>query len=79
VAKPEWIADGDYPTADFKRVGVGHFEGVQIVGVNFDNRDFGGWVCADEFRLQFAAVEKCYRDFLGVFDDVVICEDVAIL
>ncbi len=79
MAESEGIADGDYPFANFERVGVGHFKGVQIVSVNFDNRDFGGWVCADEFCLQFPAVEQCYRDFFGVFDDVIICEDIAIL
>src|SRR5580698_1213724 len=80
----EGAADGFDPVADFGGVGVAELNGRQgCAGVDFDDREVGGLVDADDMRgTAFVTVVwvggELDEYLVGLLDDVVVGDDVAL-
>ncbi len=74
----ERTADGDHPFADIDLIGVAEIEEREIFSFDFDDGDIGMRISADKRRIHLAAVIEDSCDFIGAFDDVGICHDVAV-
>lgn len=51
---------------------------MQFVGLDFDERQVGLGVSADDAALKFAVVVKFHEQFVGIFHHVVVSYDVAV-
>ena len=78
VAQSKGIADGDYPFADLQGIGIGQFENGQVLGINFDYGNLGLGVRPDQLGGELAIVREVYCDFLGLTDQMIVRQDVAI-
>src|SRR6266436_2853165 len=78
VIKLERRADGERKLSYAHRIAVAQLDDGQIFRLDLDHRDIGLFICADDFRWKLAAIFQFYVDFVGGFDDVEICQDVAI-
>ena len=79
VTERKRIADREHEVADFglTRVRERHFD--EIFRVDLQHRHIGGFVAADDLRLELPIVEQRDGDLVGVFDDVCVGDDVAVL
>ncbi len=75
----EGVSDGDDPFADEEVVGVSEGYVGKAGGAGFEDGEVGAFVGADDVDGDFASVRQCDGcDFGGVFDDVVVGDDVSL-
>ena len=74
---PEGIADGDDQVADFKRIGISEVQErkVQTFRIDLQDSDIRPLVRQNDPGIEFAPVRQDNLDFLGLVDDMVICDD----
>ena len=84
LRKGKGAADGFNPIADLRPVGVAHLDGGQgRAGVDLDDGEVGGLVDADDARgtaevLRIGIGGELDVNLVGLFDDVVVGDDVAL-
>ena len=78
MGEPVGTADGDDKVADAHRVRVANGHVREVVALDLDQRDVGARIRTNEFGVEFAAVDERYDDFIGIANDVVIGQDIAI-
>ena len=80
----EGAADGFNPVADLGLIGVAHFDGGQRrTGVDLDDGEVGGLIGADDAGgtaevLRIGIGGELDVDLVGLFDDVIVGDDVAL-
>ncbi len=79
VLQSEWIADGDHIVADLELARITERHGDQIGLFCLQYRDVGAFVAADDFGGECAVVEQRDGDLTGVFNHMMISDDVAVL
>ena len=79
VLQPEGVADRNDEVAHFSGVAVRHGQFLQFGVLHAQHGDVGGCVLAHHFRLELPVVLGGDRDFGGVFDDMGVGDQVALL
>ena len=80
LLQAEGTADGHHPFADLQVRGAaqaGH--GQVALGLDLDQGQVGLRIAADDLGLELALVLEFYLDVVGVFDDMVVGDDVTAL
>ena len=76
----ERVADGEHPLTDARASRRHRSASVgQVLLVDLDDGDVGRRIAADDLRLELALVVQRDRHLVGVGDDVVVREDVAVV
>ncbi len=79
AAETEGIADGHDPVAHARVVGIAKgYSRKPVGGVHTQNRDVGGFVRADECRVERCAVGKGHRHRVGAGHHVIVRDDDAV-
>ena len=78
VREAERIADRDDVVADAQRRRIAERDARQVRGLDLQHREVGAFVGADDARREAAVLEQRDGDLVGVRDDVVVREDVAV-
>src|SRR5262249_38263010 len=79
MLEAEWVADGHHPFADAQLIGVAEGYSAEIGDVvDLDDGDIRLRVTAHDLRLVLLFILELDDDFVGVLDDVVVGEDVAV-
>ena len=72
------VADGQHPIADLQPVGVGQLHSRQVLRLNLEQGDIDQRIKADDLGPISAAIREGDLDGVGIGDDVVIAQDVAV-
>src|SRR5208283_1347065 len=78
LADAEGVSDGEHDVPDLGFVAVGHGDDGEVFGVNLDDGDIGLGVAANDLGGECAAILQGDFDFVGVINDVVVGENVAV-
>jgi hypothetical protein len=76
LAEAEWIADGDDVISDLQPIGIADLDGGQVLASHAQHGDVGGRIAADQPRRQATPILKRDDYLAGIFDHVVVCENV---
>jgi hypothetical protein len=80
MVQAEGIADSHYPIADPELIGISEFYQLKpFPGFNLDQSQIGLGVPADDFGIEFLVVCQGDLDFIGVFNDMVVGQDMPFL
>ena len=79
MIKTKRRTDGEHPFTHLKGVGRTEFNDGEVFGIQFQKCDVTALIRADNLGDQFAPILKSNDDFIGVSNDVVIGNDIAIL
>jgi hypothetical protein len=80
LSRPNGVADGEDPLPDFEPIRVAERRcRKHRLGLDFDDGDIGLTVAADDFGLVFLAGRELHGDLVGIFHDVVVRQDRAVL
>jgi len=75
----ERITDRSDVIAGFQCVGIPESDLAQALGLDLDDGDVGLRVAADQLGREFTLIGERDRDVAGIFDDVGVGDDVALL
>ncbi|PRD36405.1 UNVERIFIED_CONTAM: hypothetical protein NCL1_08904 [Trichonephila clavipes] len=78
VVEAERRADGQHPLADAQLRGIADLHRRQVGGGDLDQRDVGARVGADDLGLDLAAVAEAHGDLVGLVDDMVVGQHIAV-
>ena len=74
----EGITDGEHPFSKFQFVRTSDGDGGEVFGFDFDECEVGGGVGADDACFVLLVVVEFHGEFVCVFNDVVVGDDVAV-
>src|SRR5258706_5273809 len=77
--QPERLPDRDDPFADLHLVRIADAGARQILRLDLDQRRVGAAIRADHFRAELALVGQLHAHFVGIVDDMMIGDDVAVV
>src|SRR5690606_15073608 len=79
VTQAERITDADDPIADAGvRGGSPLHEWQRLPGLQLQQGEVRLLIGADDLRLQLTLIQKGDRHLVGAFDDMVVCDDIAV-
>jgi hypothetical protein len=78
LTKPERIADRNDVVSDGERIRVADLARSETAGIDLEQRDIRLWIAADELRRELLTIGEIDDDLVGVLDDVMIRQHVAV-
>jgi len=79
VIQAKGRADGHYPFTHPQLVGLSQLDHWQLLGVNLQQRQIRAGILADDFGIEFAAINQADCDLAGAINHMVVSEDIAIV
>ena len=78
LTHPERIANSQGDVANLDFGGIADSNRLEIFAINFQDRDIGFWIGANDACLELALVGERDANVRGAIDDVVVREDIAL-
>ena len=79
MAESERVADGKDEITDFDVVRLADGQIGQSIGIDLEQRDIGQCIRTDDLGIERFLVEQRNLNLVGVFDNMMIGQDIAIL